>query len=369
MGWALLQFTVFSLLVIALAYMSARYFGRLNLPRGQHLRLVETMPLGGNRFLCLVRFRDRWMLLGVGEGVSLLAETAAGEEEEAPPAAGRDFREVLRRLMSRRGRGLMLGLVFLAALGVLGGSLAFPGVALAQPAGAAGPGAGDGWLFPRVTVGVEPAEGPQGLTLTVQLLLLLTVLSLAPAILIMVTSFTRVVVVLSFLRSALSLQQTPPNQVLIGLALFLTVFIMAPVWQTVNREALQPYLAGQIDQAQALARAEAPLRDFMLRQTRPADLSLFLQLGGQPRPARPEDVPLWTLIPAFAISELKTAFQMGFVLFVPFLVIDMVVASTLMSMGMLMLPPMMVSLPFKLLLFVLVDGWDLVVRSLVTSFH
>jgi flagellar biosynthetic protein FliP len=368
MGWALLQFAVFSLLVIALAYMSARYFGRLNLPRGHHLRLVETMPLGGNRFLCLVRFRDRWMLLGVGEGVSLLAETPAGEEE-APAPDGRDFREVLRRLISRRGQGLMVGLVLLAVAGVVGGSLAFPGVAFAQPAGAAGPGAQDGWLFPRVTVGVEPAGGPQGLTLTVQLLLLLTVLSLAPGILIMVTSFTRVVVVLSFLRSALSLQQTPPNQVLVGLALFLTVFIMAPVWQTVNREALQPYLAGQIDQTQALARAEAPLRDFMLRQTRPADLSLFLRLGGQPRPGKPEDVPLWTLIPAFAISELKTAFQMGFVLFVPFLVIDMVVASTLMSMGMLMLPPMMVSLPFKLLLFVLVDGWDLLVRSLVTSFH
>lgn len=368
MGWALLQFAVFSLLVIALAYMSARYFGRLNLPRGHHLRLVETMPLGGNRFLCLVRFRDRWMLLGVGEGVSLLAETTA-QEEEAPPPAGRDFREVLRRLLSRRGHGLMLGLAFLAALGLLGGLLTFPGLAFAQPAGTAGPGPRDGWPLPRVTIGVEPAQGPQGLTLTVQLLLLLTVLSLAPAILIMVTSFTRVVVVLSFLRSALSLQQTPPNQVLIGLALFLTAFIMAPVWQTVNREALQPYLAGQIDQTQALARAEAPLRDFMLRQTRPADLSLFLQLGGQPRPARPEDVPLWTLIPAFAVSELKTAFEMGFILFVPFLVIDMVVASTLMSMGMLMLPPMMVSLPFKLLLFVLVDGWDLLVRSLVTSFH
>lgn len=368
MGWALLQFVVFSLLVMALAYASARYFGRLNLPRGNHLRLVETMPLGGNRYLCLVRFRDRWMLLGVGDGVSLLAETAAGEET-APAPAGRPFAEMLRRLVSHRGQGMMLGLALLAVGGVvLGSVLGCPGVALAQPALPA-PGHQDSWPFPRVTVGVEPGGGPGGLTLTVQILLLLTVLSLAPAILIMVTSFTRVVVVLSFLRSALALQQMPPNQVLIGLALFLTVFIMAPVWQTVNRDALQPYLAGEIDQTQALTRAQAPLRDFMLRQTRQADLSLFLRLGGQPRPERPEDVPMWTLVPAFATSELKTAFQMGFILFVPFLVIDMVVASTLMSMGMLMLPPMMVSLPFKLLLFVLVDGWDLLVRSLVTSFH
>lgn len=202
-----------------------------------------------------------------------------------------------------------------------------------------------------------------------QILLLLTVLSLAPAILIMLTSFTRVVVVLSFLRSALSTQQMPPNQVLIGLALFLTVFIMAPVWQNVNQHALQPYLAGEIDQAQALRRGEEPLRDFMLRQTRPKDLAMFLELSRQQQPATPAEVPFWTLVPAFASSELKTAFQMGFLLFVPFLVIDMVVASTLMSMGMLMLPPMMVSLPFKLLLFVLVDGWNLLVRSLVTSFH
>jgi len=359
-----LQFLVFSLLVIALAYTSARYFGRLNLPRGNHLRLVETMPLGGNRYLCLVRFRDRWMLLGVGEGVSLLAEMPAGEEA-TPVPAGRSFPDVLRHLISRKGRGLMLGLMVLVLLA--GAVVGSPAVALAQPPEAPAP--QDSWPLPRVTVGVEPAGGPQGLTLTVQILILLTVLSLAPAILIMLTSFTRVVVVLSFLRSALSLQQMPPNQVLVGLALFLTVFIMAPVWQDVNRDALQPYLAGEIDQSQALARAEAPLRDFMLRQTRPQDLALFLRLAGQPQPAGPGDVPLWMLVPAFATSELKTAFQMGFILFVPFLVIDMVVASTLMSMGMLMLPPMMVSLPFKLLLFVLVDGWDLLVRSLVTSFH
>ena len=360
MWLSLLQFLVFSLLVIALAYLSVRYFGRLQLPRGKHLRLIETMPLGGNRYLCLVSFQGRWMLLGVGDQVRLLGEVPAGTEEQAPPAPS--FREIMKRLTSRSSRlpGLVV-LVFLGAAVVMAGLTLGDTVVLAQPQ--------DAWAIPRITLGVEPAAGAQGLTLTVQILLLLTVLSLAPAILILVTSFTRVVVVLSFLRSALSTQQTPPNQVLVGLALFLTVFIMAPVWQQINTEAVQPYIAGQIDQQTALQRGERPLREFMLRQTRQSDLALFLELSHQPQPSGPEQIPFWTLVPAFATSELKTAFQMGFLLFVPFLVIDMVVASTLMSMGMLMLPPMMVSLPFKLLLFVLVDGWTLLVRSLVGSFH
>src|SRR5690606_11051033 len=159
------------------------------------------------------------------------------------------------------------------------------------------------------------------------------------------------------------------NQVLLGLALFLTIFIMAPVWQEVNRTALQPYLAGEIAQAEAMDRAVRPLREFMLRQTRERDLALFMQLGQQPRPRTPDDVPTWVLVPSFIVSELKTAFQMGFVIFIPFLIIDMIVSSALMSMGMIMLPPVIVSLPFKVLLFVMVDGWDLIVRSLVMSFQ
>lgn len=216
--------------------------------------------------------------------------------------------------------------------------------------------------------GTLPSQDPQLVATAVQLLLLLTVLSLAPAILVMVTSFTRIVVVLSLVRSAIGVPQLPPNQVLIGLSLFLTAFVMAPVIKTANDEALQPYLAGTISEQEALARAEAPLRTFMLKQTRESDLGLFLKIAGQPKPETPDDIPTHILIPAFTLSELKTAFQMGFVMFVPFLIIDLVVSSTLLSMGMMMLPPVVISLPFKLLLFVLVDGWSLIVGSLVGSF-
>jgi len=215
---------------------------------------------------------------------------------------------------------------------------------------------------PSLRIGVEGTDKPSEISGTLQMLFLLTVL-----LLMLLTSFTRIVVVLSFVRSALSTQQTPPNQVLIGLALFLTFFVMAPVYADINRNALQPYLASTLPLDEALERAEAPVRQFMLKQTREKDLALFSALA-RIEVDRPEDVPTYALIPAFVISELKTAFQIGFVIFVPFIVIDMVVASTLMSMGMLMLPPMMISLPFKILLFVLVDGWHLITRSLVTSF-
>lgn len=222
---------------------------------------------------------------------------------------------------------------------------------------------------PSITFGVTSAESPDQVALSLQLLLLLTVLSLAPAIIIMVTSFTRVVIVLSFVRSAVATNQTPPNQVIIGLALFLTLFIMAPTWQVIQQEALTPYMAGEISTEEALAAASVPLRDFMLKNTRERDLLLFVEMAQQETPETPEQVPLHVLIPAFVISELKTAFQMGFILFIPFIVIDMVVASTLMSMGMLMLPPVMISLPFKILLFVMVDGWHLITRSLLTGFQ
>jgi flagellar biosynthetic protein FliP len=202
-----------------------------------------------------------------------------------------------------------------------------------------------------------------------QILLLLTLLSLAPAILIMMTSFVRIIVVFSFLRNALATQQMPPNQVLIGLALFLTFFVMAPTFQQVNTTALQPYMAGQITQAEAFQRGMEPMRTFMFKQTREQDIALFMSMSGLPKPNTYADIPSYVVIPAFAISELKTAFEIGFILYVPFMVIDMVVASTLMSMGMMMLPPMMISLPFKILLFVMVDGWGLLVRSLILSFH
>lgn len=206
-------------------------------------------------------------------------------------------------------------------------------------------------------------------TLSMQLFLILTVLSFAPAILVTMTSFTRIIVVLGFVRNALATQQLPPNQVLIGLALFLSFFVMAPTWQSINSNALQPYLQQKISQTEALKRAEEPLRVFMFKQTREKDLALFVQLAKIPQPKTYQDIPTYVLVPAFIISELKTAFEIGFAIFLPFIVIDMIVASTLMSMGMMMLPPMLVSLPFKILLFVMVDGWDLIVKSLVTGFH
>ncbi|MFC1551451.1 flagellar type III secretion system pore protein FliP [Candidatus Latescibacterota bacterium] len=223
--------------------------------------------------------------------------------------------------------------------------------------------------LPSISLQVGQAENPEDLSSTVQIILLLTLLTLAPAILILVTSFTRIIIVLSLLRHALSTQQIPPNQVLVGLALFLTFFIMYPVFVEVNDNAIQPYMAQEIDQSAAFANAVAPIRAFMFKHVRQKDLGLFMNVANQPRPANQDEVGTRVLIPAFVISELRIAFQMGFMLFIPFLIIDMVVASILMSMGMMMLPPIMVSLPFKILLFVLVDGWNLLIQSLVASFQ
>jgi flagellar biosynthesis protein FliP len=211
-------------------------------------------------------------------------------------------------------------------------------------------------------------SSPENVSTSVKLFLLLTVLSLAPGILILMTCFTRIIVVLSFTRTALATQQMPPNQVLIGIALFMTFFIMAPTFQEVNNEALTPLFNKEINLEQAYDAAVVPIKEFMSNHTRQKDLALFLEYGGVDRPESIQDIPLTALVPAFAISELKTAFQIGFMIFIPFLVIDMVVASVLMSMGMMMLPPVMISLPFKILLFVLVDGWYLVVKSLLQSF-
>lgn len=203
---------------------------------------------------------------------------------------------------------------------------------------------------------------------SVKMMLLLTVLSLAPAILILMTSFARIIIVLSFVRTALATQQMPPNQVLIGLAMFLTFFIMAPTFSEIYNEALQPLFNEEVTLDEAYETASKPMKEFMAKHTRQKDLSLFLSYSQTDAPATIEDIPITTLIPAFAISELKTAFQMGFMIFVPFLIIDMAVASVLMSMGMMMLPPVMISLPFKILLFVLVDGWYLITHSLLSGF-
>jgi flagellar biosynthesis protein FliP len=232
--------------------------------------------------------------------------------------------------------------------------------------------AGAAWAeplaLPTISIGIGKVSQPGDVSTLLQIFFLMTVLSLAPGLLIMTTSFTRTVVVLSFLRTAMGTQQAPSNQIIIALSMFLTFFIMTPVWQQINNDALTPYKAGTISQEAALKKAVAPVRKFMFAQTREKDIAMFVSMSKLPRPANADDVPTMTLIPAFMVSELRTAFQIGFLIYIPFLVVDMVVASVLMSMGMMMLPPAMISLPFKILLFVLVDGWGLMIGSLLKSF-
>ncbi len=296
--------------------------------------------------------------------------------------------------MGMDARGWIVRWTVLAAL-VAG--FGFPAMAAAQVGGGGEfprllapdpPSANPSPMVPARNDGGAPAANPaapspmfgqlpdltkrENFSAAMQILILLTVLSLAPAILIMMTSFTRIIIVLSLLRQALGTQQLPPNQILIGLALFMTFLVMGPTWQRVNGEALRPYLDGNIDQSTALANAQVPLREFMQGQIRKsnndADVLLFTEMARRPAPEKWEDVPTLTLVPAFMLSELKTAFLLGFKVYLPFLIIDMVISTVLISMGMMMLPPVLISLPFKLLLFVLVDGWRLITGSLMGSF-
>ena len=226
---------------------------------------------------------------------------------------------------------------------------------------------GTGFSPFRLNVGVESTQKPQDVDVAIKILFAMTVLTIAPSLILLMTSFTRIVIVLSFVRTALSLQGTPANQIIIGLSLFMTFFIMAPVWERVNTNALKPYQANEISSDTAMERATVPIRQFLLKQARAKDVELFVALAKLP-PTPPDQLPLRVVVPGFIVSELRTSFQMGFLLFVPFILIDLVVATVLMSMGMMMMPPMTISLPLKLLLFVLVDGWSLVVRSLIQSF-
>jgi flagellar biosynthetic protein FliP len=255
-------------------------------------------------------------------------------------------------------RGLLVALLGLA------GVIALTTCAYAQ----SGPSA-PSVPIPRLNIGITPSTKPSDVAFSLQLLLLLTVLALAPTILVLMTSFTRVIVILSFVRTAIGTQQVPPTQVLIGLALLLTFFIMKPVITDVNSNALQPYLKQQISQSTALDRAQVPLRRFMFRQTREKDISLFYTLSKEKPPAKQDDVPTYLLVPAFVISELKTAMEIGFAIYVPFIVIDMVVASILLSMGMMMIPPALISLPFKIMIFLLVDGWNLTINAIFASYQ
>lgn len=251
--------------------------------------------------------------------------------------------------------------------------LALP-VAHAQPAQSAAAAAAKGASSSNILPGIPAVQvktnpnGSQDYTVTLQILAVMTALTLLPSLLMMMTAFTRIIIVLSILRQAIGLQTAPSNQILLGLALFLTIFIMLPVFNQVNEQALQPYLGEQIGSLDALQRGSRPFHDFMLKQTREADIALFMRISNTPDVATPQDVPFFVLTPAFVTSELKTAFQIGFVLFIPFLIIDLVVASVLMAMGMMMLSPVIISLPFKIMLFVLVDGWALIIGSLASSF-
>lgn len=251
----------------------------------------------------------------------------------------------------------------LPALLIGGGALCL----CALPAWAQG--AGGNVVLPKFTVGVDAAKNPQDVSVTLQILLLMTFLSVAPSLLIMMTAFPRLLIVFSILRNALGLPSIPPNQVLVGLSLFLTFFIMRPVFADIYDKAYTPYTEKKITLVQAIDKAEKPLRDFMIRQTYKSDLIFFINLSKAPPPNTPDDVPMTTVIPAFMTSELKTAFIIGFYIYLPFLIIDMIVASTLMSMGMMMLPPTVVSLPAKILLFILANGWNLLIESMVRGFR
>ncbi len=250
-------------------------------------------------------------------------------------------------------------IVICAALAFL---VLIPGISYSQDPGLRMP-------IPKVTFDIREATTPRDVALSLQILFLLTILTLAPSLIIMMTSFTRVVIVLDFVKRALSLQQMPPNQVIVGLSIFLTVFIMAPTFTQINENALQPYMKGKINNEVFFERAMNPLRDFMFRQTREKDIALFINMAKLEKPKNRSEVPSYCLIPAFMISELKRAFEIGVYIFIPFIVIDMIVASALMAMGMIMLPPVMISLPFKIILFVLIDGWNLLAYELVRSFR
>lgn len=274
-------------------------------------------------------------------------------------------REIFARLFTQMGV-VVLGL-FLFVAPVASAQTPVPAAPDPQPATTTAAAPATSQPF-RLNIGLEGANKPGDVSVAIQIVIVMTLLTLAPSMIILMTSFTRIVIVLGFVRTAMGVPTAPSNQIIVGLSLFLTLFLMGPVVDRVNSEALQPYLAGQMTSGQAFDKASVPIKDFMLRQTRTRDLEFFLELG-RFGPTPVAELPMRVVIPAFVISELQTAFQMGFLLFLPFLVIDFLVSSVLMSLGMMMMPPTVVALPFKLLLFVLVDGWHLVVKSLVESFR
>lgn len=350
MGFEVVKVGLALLIVLAGIYVLMRFLKGRVFPSKGIIEMIHYQPFGPKKGIAVVKVLKDYLVVGVAEeNISLLSRLNPADVQEAfphePPAApepGARIRDLMKR-----------GFFVLAcAAGALGGLLLLAGPAAAQTPAPPAPGGG---LF--------------GLNTPMEILLFLTLLAILPSILVMVTSFTRIVVVLSFLRQALGTPQVPPTQVVIGLSLFITLFIMSPVIDRIYAEAYMPYTKKEINAEDALGRAGVPLKEFMLRQTKEKDLALFLKMSRLERPATPMDLPLRVVVPAFAIGELKKAFEIGFLIFLPFLVIDMVVASILLSMGMMMLPPVTISMPFKLLLFVLVDGWDLLIGSLVGGYR
>lgn len=347
MGFELIKVTVALLIVLGGLYLLLRFLKQRILPQKGIVEIIQYQPFGPKKGVAIVKVLKEYLVLGVAdESISLLSRPDPSDVEEAlQKTEDRSQKSEVRiKDLLKRGRFF----VFVCALSFVFCFLSSVFAAPAPP-----PPAGGSFL---------------GLTTPLELLLFLTLLSILPAILVMTTCFTRIVVVLSFLRQALGTPQVPPTQVIIGLSLFITLFVMSPVIDRIYTDAYQPYTKKEINAEEALNRAAIPLKEFMLKQTREKDLALFLKMSKLQRPATPMDLPMRVVIPAFSIGELKKAFEIGFLIFLPFLVIDMVVASVLLSMGMMMLPPIMISMPFKLLLFVLVDGWDLLIGSLVGGF-
>ncbi len=343
---------------ILLLRLALQAWGVGSTTRERRLRVVESCALGPRQRLHVVEADGERMLVGSSEGgLTLLrrlprAEPEPGRDreptEEAAAGAASRLPAPLRAVL--RAGGLGLAAAGLAALG-------HPVAAGAQEA-----------LSPAtLSLALDGATAPEGISSSLEILALFTLVSIAPSILLMATCFTRVVIVLAFLRQAIGIQQLPPSQVLVGLALFTTLFVMAPVGDRIRVDAYEPYVAQEIDAATASQRALTPVRAFMLEHTRESDLDLFLEIAGLTEVETLEDVPLTTLLPAYMISELRTAFEIGFMIYLPFLVVDLVIASMLISMGMIVLPPIVISLPFKLMLFVLLDGWNLIVGSLVSG--
>jgi flagellar biosynthetic protein FliP len=332
-------------------------------------RVVGGVALGPRARLCVVEAGRERLLLGVTDAhITLLTALAADAPAEPAAPASAAVAAPQRPAFLRELRALLL----LAAVISLAPAPSFAEQARPAPAAEKGASAGteeasDAPASAALHISLGAPGAPAQISSALELLALLTVVTLAPAILLMATCFTRIIVVLSLLRQAVGLQHMPPNQVLVGLALFLTVGVMAPVAEEIRVKAYQPYASAEIDAAEAGERALVPVRAFLAKSTREADLALFLELSKQPAPKSANDVPITALLPAYVISELRTAFEIGFMIFLPFLVVDLVVSSLLISMGMIVLPPVVVSLPFKLMLFVLADGWNLVLSSLVAS--